>query len=174
MGNKIDIPKIKNIIYELSHKSKSNVTEDFLFKTKFLNLVSITGLDLKLINELDKILSDILHNLSDELLLNLADNFIEFTFQSKEDIKYILFCLEFLKLILNSIIKKKKNFRESILFSLNKNKFNQEKPSENKNLCINENIFPVNLINLCINLMCDDIFEKSKIFNYYSYKIKVF
>ena len=159
MGNKIDAPKIKNHIFKLGEKA-CKINELAIFKINLTEFIELIGFDFKNNSEIEKTLIEILSTFEENSVLNIINNLIFEIRSSKDNVKNILFCLDFIKIIIGAINKKNKHFREILIFSL-------DNISKNKNDVIKDNIFPLNLLKLSIDLICDEEFERSILNNFY-------
>jgi hypothetical protein len=168
MGNKVDAPKVRQFITEISETTE--ISENFL-KSEFKNLLdNINNIQTgKISGQIKPILEEILSDLNTEAILNFIQNLIEYLKYEISDIKNFKICLELLEIILNSIYLANQNLRDFLIFSINKclnkyNSFDKARISENKLNCLKK-CFPVNLIIFLVDLIIDEeFFEKKSLF----------
>jgi len=156
MGNQIDVNKIHNILVPLSHKIYLKKEIQFINKS-LKELIDIISSDLKGNKETEKFIIEVIINFSEDYILNLLQNLVcKILYDDNKE--NIFTALDLIMIIIDSLNKKHKHLKEIIFYSLNK----QEKAK----LTMQKNdVFPFNLINLCLELICngDSI---SKFFNY--------
>jgi len=178
MGNKIESPKIKQIILEISETTEINTT---FLKSEFNNLFELIGNQIKSRKELERVVVEIILELNDESILNFLQNLVEFMYICKKENfinddkrntgknhDNIYFSFHLMQLIIDS---NSKNFHELILFSLENfylNKFSNcvdfndillesdhritsyDCEADTKNFMHINLTFPINIINICM------------------------
>jgi hypothetical protein len=150
MGNSIDAIKSKSILEELSKKI-FDIYDMKNLKELLLNLITLFGIDFSFNNQISEKISEILENFPNEKKIILLNNLIEYIDLIKDEIPKINFCLDLIYLIFSAFNKRNKNYRDIISLNLNK-------ISENN---INK-IFPIKIINFCLDLITNKDTEKSK------------
>lgn len=153
MGNSIDAIKIKNNLNQLGIKIYSKQEKDTL-KFTLQNIIDLIGVDFIQNENTVKILIDIICVFSADSLINLIENIRQYILISDNDVAYIIFGLDLIKLAFNAMAKKFKTFREIFIYSINLH--SNIRAAE---IC---QIFPLNVLLLCLDLICRDEFEKSK------------